>query len=571
MIRLFDTHNVRTQLELKGLWEFATVENKNNLPGKYTHKLFVPGCWETHPEFINYRGMGAFKKDIFIKEDTNLRFVFKGISHTADVYFDGEHISHHYNAFTEFESILSEVQKGKHELIVIADNSFSEDSSLHVPNDYYAYGGIIRPVVLQNIDHVFINNIKFTPYKKRNKWYAEIDVAVKNISSESHNFKVEATLNTSGIESNEFKKEYTIDSMGTLSIKSTVSFDNINEWSSTEPNLYLLQALLYVDCCNTPSDDYIDRIGFREVSVIDGTLLVNNKEVFVQGFNRHEDHAICGVSFPVELMIKDIELMRDMGSNAVRTSHYPNDERFLDLCDEYGLMVWEENHARGLSLEDMQNPNFEKQCKDCIDEMMNAHYNHPSIIIWGILNECASNTPEGRGMYKNQINQIKSLDSSRLVTFASCYPFTDLCLDLVDIVSYNLYYNWYGEARGTSDVEKTYLELLNWIEKNGGKGKPVILSEFGGGAIYGFRNPGRPFWSEERQYDILDETLSVYLNRPEIVGAFIWQYADCRVTEEKWAMKRPRTMNNKGIVDEYRRPKLAYEVVQKHFRSKKIQ
>lgn len=135
-------------------------------------------------------------------------------------------------------------------------------------------------------------------------------------------------------------------------------------------------------------------------------------------------------------MVQDMDIMQDMGVNALRTCHYPNDERFLDLCDERGILVWEENHARGLVLEDMQNPNFDKQCEDCITEMIENHYNHPSIIIWGILNECASETEEGRVKYKKQYEQIKNMDISRPTTSATCRHFTDICLGLPDIVSF---------------------------------------------------------------------------------------------------------------------------------------
>ena len=101
---------------------------------------------------------------------------------------------------------------------------------------------------------------------------------------------------------------------------------------------------------------------------------------------------MTGAAIPYPLMVQDMELMIDMGANMVRTSHYPNDERFLDLCDERGIFVWEENHARGLNLQQMQHPNFQQQCEDCNREMVINHYNHPSLIIWAILNECASDT-----------------------------------------------------------------------------------------------------------------------------------------------------------------------------------
>ena len=101
---------------------------------------------------------------------------------------------------------------------------------------------------------------------------------------------------------------------------------------------------------------------------------------------------MAGSALP-RLMVKDVDLITELGCNSVRTSHYPNDERFLDLCDERGIAVWEENHARGLSLE-QNHPNFGWQSEQVTREMV-RHFNHPSILIWAILNECASNTEEG--------------------------------------------------------------------------------------------------------------------------------------------------------------------------------
>jgi beta-glucuronidase len=122
--------------------------------------------------------------------------------------------------------------------------------------------------------------------------------------------------------------------------------------------------------------------------------------------------------------------------------------------------------------------------------------------------------------------------------------------------------------RTLEEMRRAYLKELEWINSTGGKGKPIIMSEFGAGAIYGYRTPSRCKWSEERQLDILKNTLTIYLNRPEICGVYIWQFADCRVTDEEWGIKRPRTMNNKGIVDEYRRPKLAYSIVKEYYGNK---
>ena len=102
MIRLFDTHRVRETRELDGMWDFEAN-------GK-TYSLPVPGCWEQHPDLLNYRGQGTYTKKVYIKRQGNIRLEFKGVSHTADVYFDGEKIAHHYNAFTPFSAVIPAVR-----------------------------------------------------------------------------------------------------------------------------------------------------------------------------------------------------------------------------------------------------------------------------------------------------------------------------------------------------------------------------------------------------------------------------------------------------------------------------
>ena len=259
-------------------------------------------------------------------------------------------------------------------------------------------------------------------------------------------------------------------------------------------------------------------------------------------------------------MDQDLNLFRDLNANAVRTSHYPNDSLFLDLCDEKGFMVWEENHARGLSEEKMRNPNFEQQCEDCIAEMIRDHFNHPSIIIWGILNECASETEYGRSCYERQFAQIKSLDPSRPTSFASCKHFKDICLDLPDIVSFNIYPLWYHDR-----PVKEYLdELYSWIQETAGKGKPFLITEIGAGGIYGYRDANLDKWTEDYQAYALSQQIEGVLSKEGCSGIFIWQFCDVRVSRE-WFSTRPRSKNNKGIVDEYRPPKLAYQTVKEQY------
>lgn len=561
MIRLYETHHIRAVRELEGTWDFAPVSGERIKVEQqhYTHQLTVPGCWEIHPNFATYRGKGLFHRKVTVAQKTSLRIVFKGVSHTATVYWDGKEIGQHYNAYTSFDIIVRDVEPGLHELTVLVDNSFGEFSSLHVPNDYYTYGGLIRPVVIEEVPDTFIDRIVFTPIWENETWNADIRVILRNISEDTKNIELHGTLGGQSFSLGKGKL-----SGGTISeFGTTVTFPNVEAWSMQHPRLYELETRLLINGKETPVDDLIERVGFRRVTTEKGQLQLNGENIVLKGFNRHEDHPMVGPSFPISLMSMDIDLMVDMGANAVRTSHYPNDERFLDLCDERGILVWEENHARGFSLEQMQNPNFIWQCEQVNREMVQQHYNHPSIIIWAVLNECASDTEEGRVHYKRQLEQIRALDGSRPLTFASHHRDKERCFDLADIVSFNLYPGWYGDE----DPGELCDLARGWADAAGGAGKPMIMSEFGGDGYYGYRDASRVKGTEERHADIIEVNLQAYTSRPFLSGMLIWQFCDCRVTEGTgWLLTRAGTQNSKGIVDKYRRPKLAYEVVKKFFR-----
>lgn len=556
MIRTFKTHNIRKVTELSSsLWSFHTIQNGKagaDIP------VMVPSCWETYPDTVAYRGQGMYTRT-FEAEGT-IRLEFKGVSHTATIFVDGKQVASHYNAYTPFSVVLKDMKAGEHTLEVLADNSFSEASALHIPNDYQSYGGISRGVVLEELEQVYIHWVHVTPVKQNREWFAEIAIRLENLEEKPFNGSLELMLDEELLASVpinlgcEALRVMNIDKLACRQAK---------EWSPENPQLSYIKVIMK-DAEGRPVDDLIDRVGFRQVRVEGKDILLNDKKLFIKGFCRHEDHPQFGCALPLAAMQYDLMVVKDLGANSIRTSHYPNDELFLDLCDEQGILVWEENHARGLSEESMRNSHFEKQCEDCIKEMINAHYNHPSIYIWGILNECASHTEYGKGCYDSQYALIKKIDTSRPRSSASCMIKCDICLDLPEVVSYNIYPKWYHDT-----PVKDYLEdLYQWIQRESdGAGKPFLVTEIGAGAIYGYRTPAHVKWSEEYQQEALQEQIEAVFAQEGCSGLYIWQFCDCRVCNECFS-GRPRTMNNKGIVDEYRRPKLAYETVKKLYHSK---
>ncbi|MCI9360255.1 MAG: hypothetical protein HFG65_04700 [Hungatella sp.] len=552
MIRTFRTNKIRKTTCLSGsLWEFSPCS------GEWKGKVYpvaVPCCWESLPDFSAYRGVGVFTKKFEAKG--TIRLVFKGVSHTARVCVDGKEMGSHYNAFTPFSIVVKGLEEGCHKLEVYADNTFSEASALHVPNDYMSYGGISRGVVLEELEDAYIEYVHAVPIKEEDGWKVRTAVKVNSVSDEEKTYKLIVQVEGQPA----VAEEVILKGGEDVIVEKVISSEDVEVWEMENPRLYGISAVLSAE---EPVDDLIDRFGYREVRVDGKDILLNGKKIRIKGFCRHEDHPMYGCALPFAAIEQDLQIAKDLGANAIRTSHYPNDELFLDLCDEQGIWVWEENHARGLSEEQMRNPNFERQAEDCIREMITAHMNHPSIIIWGILNECASETEYGYECYKKQYELIHQMDDSRPRSSASCKFKTDLCFGLPDIVSYNIYPEWYHDA----PTGEYLADLYNWVQTDSeGKGKPFLITEIGAGAIYGYRTPAMCKWSEEYQAKALENQITAVLGQEGCSGIFIWQFCDVRISFE-WFSNRPRTMNNKGIVDEYRRRKLSYDVVKRLYHS----
>ena len=554
MLRMFRTHTIRKQTELSScLWDFHTVPEDGSTPAR--RKAMVPGCWETYPELRNYRGKACFEKNIYASG--NIRLEFKGVSHTAEIYLDGKKVTSHYNAYTPFSAVVRNLPAGNHRLKVFVDNSFGENSALHVENDYQTYGGITRGVAFEELGQAYIRQMHVTPEKTPDGWHALVKIIIHNLSDRIFEGRLNLAIEGCG---ESCSSPISLAANAETEETMEMACPDALEWSPETPELYLISAVLD-DQTGQKVDDLIDRFGFREVAVRGKDILLNGRKLRIKGFCRHEDHPQFGCSLPIDAMWQDLLIMKDLGANSVRTSHYPNDELFLDLCDETGILVWEENHARGLSEEAMRNPNFERQCEDCICEMVESHYNHPSIYIWGILNECASHTEYGKSCYEAQLSLIRRLDPSRPRSFASCQFKNDLCFGLAEVTAYNIYPLWYHDT----SVQEYLEDLYEWIQNcTEGAGKPFLVTEIGAGAIYGYRSPGREKWSEEYQAWAIGKQLDAVLSHEHTSGVYIWQFSDCKVCAG-WFGTRPRTMNNKGIVDEYRRPKMAYEIVREKF------
>ena len=568
MKRLFEEHIVRKVADLGGAWKFSTdpqdVGERDgwNVAIPNGQSVSVPTLWNSEIGLLQYEGAAWYERK-FYTEGGTLRFVFEAVMTAADVWLDGKKLGSHYGGFTAFDFIVRNVQAGEHTLTVRADSRFDAQSIPQKRVDWYNYGGIARDVWMEKLEGICVlsNHIEYT---------LSDDFADANVQAKLSLYNADKTETTSRIE---------------VSIGNTVVYDgevilgagertelttpdflmsDVTLWSCEDPVLYTVRAL-------TDSDDLIDRVGFRNIEVKDQKILLNGKAIELRGINRHEDYPGFGFAFPKNLMKRDLDIVFDLGCNTLRGSHYPNSKYFVDLLDERGMLFWSEIPIWGVgfSEEALGDPVVVARGLEMHREMIRDYYNHPCIIIWGMHNEIKSETQNAYEMTKCFAKFLREAGGNRLLTHASNHPMNDICFEFCDVISLNMYYGWYDQTAvgGAPDWEGFLENFRARREELGMSDKPVIMSEFGAGALYGYRNGfDTVFWSEEYQMEILKHSLKLFHDDPMIEGFYIWQFANIRTSAGLAWRDRARCFNNKGILDEYRNPKLSYSEVKKLYK-----
>ena len=301
--------------------------------------------------------------------------------------------------------------------------------------------------------------------------------------------------------------------------------------------------------------------------------MINGEPTKLLGYCRHEAHPQFGPALSLQQHAQDLQILRDLGCNFVRGSHYAQDPEFLHLCDEMGFYVFEETLGWG-NVEEKQfaNPAFHSGQLEQVRLMIAKSRNHPSVMIWGYLNEGGSDKPYAVGLYRELYQLCKTLDPTRPVTYASNRALTDLCFEFCDVVSINCYPGWYSgdpdDPRPLPQIHKALDTYLAHLDSVGQSRKPFLLSEIGAGAIYGWHDPLKARWTEEFQSDYLEIVCERVLRDEQISGVSLWQFCDGRTYTTAGVLGRPRAFNNKGTLDEYRRPKMAYQTVKRIFGQK---
>lgn len=551
------------QFSLDGLWHFrflGKIELEKFTPHELMRdeRVIVPSAFDTLPGHTGKRGAAAYRTSFTVPIGHASRLEFGAVSMWCRIFVDGRPLKDHACGYAPFIVEIPASTGVEHDLVVLVDNRFDfERVPMHEEYfDFYQYGGIIRPVSLRVLPASggFIEHLQTLV----GDTYREGRFSVK-ISLGGAGDYVDLTTRIDN------EPEITYQAVPVTNGDAMLELVAADKrlWSPETPFLHTLTVAL-------PNGDAVTvRFGLRHAEARAGEIRLNGEKLILKGYNRHEWHPSGGpVTSPLQ-MFEDIRLLKDLGCNFVRGSHYPQDQRFLDLCDELGLLVWEENLGWGQRERTFASEKWHVDHRESLQAMVRASANHPSIIMWGFLNEAGSDQEYVRSAFEETAATLRALDPSRLITYASMFALTDKYYHLADVISLNLYPGWYG-CEGVEDplelIAPHFKECFEHIDRIGFADKPILVSEIGAEGLYGWRDSHNDFFTETYQANYLRAACEAALGNPRCAGILLWHFSDVRTYGGGWSLKRPRTFNNKGTLDEYRRPKEAYRVVREIFR-----
>lgn len=538
---------------LDGFWDFSflgeQVKDINFSQIDFTEKLPVPGCFDVEPGYKLRRGIGVYRTYVEIGGLVSL--TLDAIGPKGEIYWDGKKIADCILPFSREKFTFDAGVDCRHELCILIDNRADDSAESLFPGfyDFYRHGGIYRSVSIRKTPAWEISYVKVIPCDLKNG-IAEVSVELsgKYPSQTEVQFAFDGKTAVSETISN-----------GRGTWKLTVP--DCRLWSPEHPYLHKLRIIAL-------NDEQSVSFGMRVFEAKNGQFYLNGKSVKLIGYNRHDSHPDFGYAMPESLVRRDLEMIKKQGCNFIRGCHYPQSETVLDWCDRIGLFVWEESIGWGNDEKYLTNETFYNHQQEQARRMARKSINHPSVVLHGFMNELKSDIEPAKKLIHSLTEILHTEDPSRPVTYASNIPFDDIALGEADVISFNIYPGWYINPQ-MSDVqefdfegfEKALLKYETIVNRAEYLDKPYIISEIGGAALPGFHSDVR--WSEEYQADLATAAFKHVLNSSRCSGLALWMFSDTRSFNDYRAPSRPRGFNNKGVVDEYRRPKMAWNAIRR--------
>ena len=560
----------RMVFDLNGVWDFCLMNGEAKgeimpmpVPSSY-NDIYTGRDFADHVGNLYYRRTFTVSSRMLEKR---LFLRFGSVTHKAEVWLNGTCLGKHSGGFLPFSFEITEAARaGENELEVIVNNIVDETTlpagrmvhqkfpglpeEIHnLPNfDFYNYSGIMRPVCLYTAPESYIEDISI---------YGKMDGS----------FYWDVKANGEGTVSVRLLDAAGNEVAAGERFKGTGRIDQVQLWEPGHPVLYSLEVTLTGS--DGEKDTYTEVFGFREVSIRDCRIHLNGKPVYLKGFGKHEDSPVHGRGFDMAYNVKDIGLLKWIGANSFRTSHYPYCEEMLQLCDREGILVIDEAPAVGLNAGFTAtgllggNPNgtwklfkTAEHHRQVLRDMVQRDKNHPCVIIWSVANEPASQEDGAKEYFEPLLNLVRELDEQKrpatLVTYEGSNPVSCKVAEICDLLIINRYRGWYdteGNLRGAAALLKDELEGFHKRCPD----KPIMLGEYGADTIAGFHDINARIFSEEYQVDFLRAYGEVFDSLPYITGEHVWNFADFATAEN---IKRVGG-NKKGVFTRDRSPKMA--------------
>ena len=521
--------------------------------------MHVPGDWNTQDEqLFLYEGTIWLKREFTIDHAQmgidNRRFLlyFGAINYEAIVYVNGKKAGRHVGGFTPFcYDVTDLVKEGTNFVIVKVDNKRHQDNVPTLIFDWWNYGGITRDVLLVSVPETYVEDYSLSLKKKEGK---EKRREIR-FSAQLNHPKAGETI-TLSIPELKLKQTFVTDAAGRISSQLSIPESKLTLWSPEMPKLYKVEIAM--------GDERIkDEIGFRTIETRGKQLLLNGKPIFLRGVCSHEETAYtsrrCNSAADADTLLS---WARQLGCNFIRLAHYPHNEHAVREAERQGFLLWSEIPVYWtISWQNAETyANAERQLTD----MIRRDHNRAAIIIWSLANETPHS--DARDAFLGRLaTTARGLDSTRLismameVTGASNYVnrLNDNMNKYVDVVSFNQYIGWY---RDVNDAPKMRWEIPYE--------KPVIISEFGGGAKAGLHGNKNQRWTEEFQENLYRENLAMLDKIEGLAGTCPWVLKDFR------SPRRPLPgiqdgFNRKGLFSDQGQRKRAFYVLHDWYQGKK--
>lgn len=586
---LYPKNSVSRRTEsMDGMWKFhldekAVGEQENwidGIPGK--DMIPVPASFQdfyTDKDIREYAGDVWYEKDVFVPgewEGKDIFVRFGAATHRAVVFVNGVKVAEHEGGFLPFCGNVTDVVRynAYNKVVVKVNNELTVTNipcgtTAVLPNgkkmnkpyfDFYNYSGLQRSVYLMAVpkESVFDFDLRY----ELNGADAKVFYDVKTTGE--HDVKLTLLDEDGNVAASAEGKT------GVLEVK------DAHLWNVH--NAYLYRLVIRIVEEENVIDEYEQEIGIRTIEVRDTDILLNGKPIYLRGFGKHEDSDIVGRGFNIGVMKRDFELMKWIGANSFRTSHYPYSEEIYQMADREGFLIIDEVPAVGL-FESLMNfaeastgkqtaffekettPVLQKAHLRAVEEMITRDKNHPCVIAWSLLNEPETTDEAAVPYFAKIFETALEIDpQKRPRTFAlvmNSTPDVCKCYQFSDIVALNRYYGWYvAGGYEISQAEELFRkEMDGWKALN--LNKPFIFTEYGADTLGSEHKLPSVMWSQEYQREYLDMTHGVFDSYDFVKGEQIWNFADFQTTEGILRVNG----NKKGVFTRQRQPKdVAYQL-----------